>query len=178
MSQMDREQRDHEILKADVLGERVRGASLSEFVEWLTAFAMCFRRAVVDHENPDPDIAKIAREMLQDIGKGVPAHLEGEDAEARRAEHKRIETLVGAMKPSVLADLMDEMAEGYRDVLLHDDPDRLSRFHSSLDGDLALVGSGVVHDLVRLDAEGMLQYTEVEGDREGLISACATSAAS
>lgn len=172
-----RDEKDQQILIADALQRRVKNASLGETVEWLTAFAMCFRRAVVDGALPEPDVARIAKELVEGIDKGLPERLEGEDAEERRKEHRRVEIFMGAMKPAHVADLLDELAEGYREVLLYHTADRLARCYRSLAGDIALAGSPVVHDLVRLDRLGELDFEMVEEDRK-LMADCASSAAS
>ena len=171
------QERDQAILMADAMLERVKNASLGEFVEWVTALAICFRRAVVDGQVPEPEVAKIARELVEGIGHA--SSLEGTEAELeeRREQHRRVDAYIAAMKPATIADLMDEMAEGYREVLLHDDVNRLARFHRSLEGDIALAQSELVRDLVRLDTTGGLQFTPVEGDMEALLADCGAAVA-
>jgi hypothetical protein len=167
---------DQQIHMADAMSARIKNASLGDFVEWLTAFAICFRRAVVEGKTPEPDIAKIALELIKGIDQGLPDTYEGADADERRKLHAKVEAFVAAMKPAVIADLMDEMAESYREVLLYQNADRVGRFHHSLDGDIALVSSPLVRDLVRLDRDLALDYETVEEDR--IMADCAASAAS
>lgn len=173
---MNDQERDKDIALADARAERVRNASLGEFVEWLTAFAMCFRRIVVDGKNPEPDISAIARELM-DV-HDLPQRPRGskEDQQARREEHKRVEAFVKALKPGVLADLLDELADAYRDLLRYNDVERLAHFHRSLEGDIAIARSELVRDLVRRDQAGDLPYDEVVGDREAMLVDCGAPA--
>jgi hypothetical protein len=168
---------DRQIQMADALLARMKNASLGDFVEWLTALAFCFRTAVVNGESPDPSLTKIVQEMIAGIDKNLSDRYEGDDAEERRACQARVSKYLGAMKPVDIADLMDEMAEGYRDVLLHDDGARLRRFFRSFSADIALVSSPTVNDLVRLDRSGVLKFEIVKDDAE-LMADCASSAAS
>jgi len=171
----DQQERDQQILRADALGERVKNASLGEFVEWLTALAMCFRRTVVDGGSLEPAIARIALELMEGIDQGLPESLTGDDAEERRRQHARFDTYLAALKPRDIADFMDEMAEGFRAVLLYNDFDRLHRLIRCVSGDVALVCSRLVRDLVKKDIHGGLSFEPVEEDM--LLMANSASAA-
>jgi hypothetical protein len=173
---VDQKQRDQEILMAEAFANRIKNASLGEFVEYLTALAMCMRRAIVDQQIPEPDIAGVVREFAAGIGKGLPETLDGDDADERRTAHERFTRFMDALKPMAIAELVAEMANAYRDILLYDDPTRLIRLHRTMDGDIALGSNPVVRQLVALDRENSLEFDPVDGDIAAIMSDCAAAA--
>lgn len=160
---------DRVLQVVDALQQRIKNGSLGDLVEWLTAFAICFR-AAVDGKTPDPAIDKIAQEMVQALSNGRPDRYEGDDAESRRA---RVERFVKAMPLDGLVALADEMAESFREVLLSKRTDRLRRFLDGLNSDIALAGNPLVHELVRLDRDRALEFELLE-EEQAIMADCAS----